>query len=1065
MDIIFLSAPIPLTKSYAKNADGSIEKSNYPNVANFTSHHERCADMKAFEVLLKKHAAKGHTLLKGTIAKPLVSESRKGSTDSNGHTEYIVFDLDGIPNLATVEQVLTALGITDVSYVVQYSASYKIENNDLRAHVFMQLTKPMAAPLLKQWLIGLNHSVDLLRNAMKLTKTANGLSWPLDITACQNDKLIYIAPPMLKGIKDPLGAKIPRIAYVQKKLNKLDINGAIPTTEVNRTKTDKRINELRVVAGLPERKFQLKMVGSNQVMVKPDSATVSEFKIDRGFVYFNLNGGDSWAYYHPENNPDFIFNFKGEPTYQTKELLPEYWEEITQQETKANSDGVIYLTLLDRKTSNYFRGTYDQKTDRLELFAAKNETQVRHFAKQHGIPLGDFIPEWDMVFEPLSKYRVDVASRKINVYEPTKYGKKKPRKITGVPPTIARTILHALGNDLPSYDHFLNWLACVFQYRTRTLTAWILHGVEGCLAGETKIAVRRGRRTGGKDREITIKQAYEKWSGTYKLGTGLGKTWDMSLPTFSKSVKDGMTVGYHEVYDIVEAGVKQLYKLTTETGRSIRVTDIHPFLCEDGSFIELRDLRPGRRVVVEGEHNAHVAKPKGRTKGRRTTYSIPHHPYAWQHIIGGKNYKRMHTARLVVEADMNCLSLNSFINILRTDAHTAALLNYLDPSMMVHHNDEDVTNDILDNLVVIDKLNHDQHHAREVGLGTINTKVETVVSIEIDKIEMTYDMTMKAPYQNYIANGFAVHNTGKGALMHRIIKPLLGEKQTAIREMGALNEKYNHWMQNVFVIFIDELEARALENEKGVAAKLRNWITDPTITIRAMNQGSFDVENNASFIMASNKPEPVVLTKGDRRHNVAAFQPAKLILTEKDLQSIDAELQDFHDYMMTRTADRALAQTIIQTADRDAMISISETSIDVAIGNVINGNMEFFVDQMPSNDAYKKNALSLNKVEDYKDALLAIIDRTDAKGGCNISRDELRIVFDYTVGNMPMTPNKFTSMLKHHRIHMTKVWIDSKAVQGIKTTWCDVKDLDKLRNVLAPVVKATPKLKSVGGKK
>ena len=267
MDIIFLSAPIPLTKSYAKNADSSIEKSNYPNVANFTSHHERCADMKAFEVLLKKHAAKGHTLLKGAIAKSLVSESRKGSTDSNGHTEYVVFDLDGIPNLATVEHVLTALGITDVSYVVQYSASYKIENNDLRAHVFMQLTKPMAAPLLKQWLIGLNHSVDLLRNAMKLTKTANGLSWPLDITACQNDKLIYIAPPMLKGIKDPLGAKIPRIAYVQKKLNKLDITSTIPTTEVNRTKTDKRVNELRVVAGLPERKFQLKMIGSNQVMI------------------------------------------------------------------------------------------------------------------------------------------------------------------------------------------------------------------------------------------------------------------------------------------------------------------------------------------------------------------------------------------------------------------------------------------------------------------------------------------------------------------------------------------------------------------------------------------------------------------------------------------------------------------------------------------------------------------------------------------------------------------------------------------------------------------------------
>lgn len=786
MDIVFLSASIPLTKTYAKKADGSIEKTNYPNVANFTSHHEQCSDMKAFEVLLKKHAAKGHTLLKGTIAKPLHAESRKGSTDSNGHTEYIVFDLDGIPNLATVEQVLTALGFSDISYVVQYSASYKIENNDLRAHVFMQLAKPMAAPLLKQWLIHLNHTVDLLRNAMKLTKTANSISWPLDITACQNDKLIYIAPPMLKGIKDPLGMKQPRIAYVQKKLNKLDITSTIPTTEINRTKTDKRINELRVVAGLPERKFTLKMVGSNQVMVKPDNATVSEVKTDRGFVYFNLNGGDSWAYYHPENNPDFIFNFKGEPTYQTKELLPEYWEEITQAETKANSDGVVYLTFLDRRTSGYYRGTYDQKTDQLELFAAKNETQVRHFAKQHGVPLGDFIPEWDLVFEPLSKYRVDIAARKINAYEPTKYGKKKPRKITGVPPTIARTILHALGNDLPSYDHFLNWLACVFQYRTRTLTAWILHGVEG---------------------------------------------------------------------------------------------------------------------------------------------------------------------------------------------------------------------------------------------------------------------------------------TGKGAMMHLIIKPLLGDNQVAIREMGELNDRYNHWLQNKFVVFIDELEARALENEKGVAARLRNWITEPTIAIRAMITGSYDVENNASFIMSSNKPEPVVLSRNDRRHNVAAFQPVRLILLEKDIKAIESELQDFHDYLMTRTADRALAQTVLQTADRDAMISISETSIDVAISNTLSGNIEFFIDQMPSNDAYKKNALSMNRVEDYKDALVAIIDRTDAKGGCNISRDELRIMFDYTVGNMPTTPNKFTSMLKHHRIHMTKVWIDSKAVQGIKVTWQDMKDMPKHREALVPVVKAPTKLKSVGGTK
>lgn len=793
MNIVFLAASIPLTKTYTKKADGSIEKSSYPNVTNFTSHEEPCPDMKTFEALLKKHSVLGHTLLKGQVARPLVNESRKGSTDSNAATDWIVFDVDGLPNVGTIDQFLIALNLADVSYVVQYSASYGIENKDLRAHVFMQLTKPMAAPLLKQWLMDLNHRIDMLRNAMSLTRTGNAISWALDITACQNDKLIYIAPPLLKGgLKDPM-TKSPRITHVPKRLGKLDITDKIPSTETNREKTHKRINELREQAGLPARKHTYKMVGSNQVLVKPDSATISDMKIDRGFVYFNLNGGDSWAYWHPENNPDFIFNFKGEPTYQTKELLPEYWEQLTQQTIKTSSTGLMYLTLLDKKTSTYYRGTYDAGQDVLDLNAAKNETQIRHFAKQYGVPLGDFIPEWDLVFDPHANpaARVDVPNRKINLYEPTIYGKAKPKKTTVVPPTIKKVIFHALGSDQAVYDHFMNWLACIFQYKTRTLTAWVLHGTEG---------------------------------------------------------------------------------------------------------------------------------------------------------------------------------------------------------------------------------------------------------------------------------------TGKGLLMNNIIRPLLGAKQTASKHMDELNEQYNHWMANCFVVFIDEIEAKALENERGAMAKLRNWITEATISVRAMYQGSVEVENHCNFIFASNMPEPVILKAQDRRHNIAVYQPQRLAMTQKELDKIESELQAFHDYMMTCKADKQLASTLIDTEDRRTMISISETSVDVAISRMLTGDIEFFIDQLPSDDGYKRNALKANRVEDYKEILLRLLDRIDpATGGCAISRDELRVIFDYTVGNMPDTPNKFTSMLKHHRIHMTKVWVDQRAVQGIKATWADTHRIDEFKDTINPPVKPAakgkPTLKAVGAKK
>src|SRR5690349_17017117 len=182
MNLVFLKASVPLTKTYTRRANGSIDKQPYPNAYEFTSLEETCGDMPAFAAALKKHAALGHTLLKGSIARPLIAESRKGSTDSNGMTDWIVLDLDGLPGISNVEQFLKAVGLDEVSYVVQYSASFGIENNDLRAHVFMQLAKPMAAPLLKQWLIDMNHRVDMLRNAMSLTKTGNSLSWPLDIT-------------------------------------------------------------------------------------------------------------------------------------------------------------------------------------------------------------------------------------------------------------------------------------------------------------------------------------------------------------------------------------------------------------------------------------------------------------------------------------------------------------------------------------------------------------------------------------------------------------------------------------------------------------------------------------------------------------------------------------------------------------------------------------------------------------------------------------------------------------------------------------------------------------------
>jgi hypothetical protein len=723
----------------------------------FTSYVDDVNTIQDFHSVMTRRASQGMCLIKGNIARDLIKESRAGATNTNDPTEWLVLDLDGLPGGVTVEALLTELGIKDTSYIVQYSASYGIADTQLRAHVMFMLERAHSAPALKQWLIQKNHEVPMLRNAMELTKTGNAIRWPLDISACQNDKLIYIAPPQLKGIKDPMKGQ-PRIQLVKKKFGKLVLPGVINTAEKNKQLTQARTNELREATGMEKRKFNYKVVGSTEIMLKPDQAVITEMKIDRGFVYFNLNGGDSWAYYHPENRPDYIYNFKGEPTYLTKELLPDYWAELTANAAKPNSQGIVFLAFCDKRTSTYWRGTYDQHNDVLDIYQAKNETQLRDFCKQHGVPIGDFVPEWELTFNPMDNVRVDLANRTINQFQPSVYMKTVAKKVRQCPPTIFKVMHNALGSDVDTTEHFVNWLAYILQYRDRTKTAWVLHGTQG---------------------------------------------------------------------------------------------------------------------------------------------------------------------------------------------------------------------------------------------------------------------------------------TGKGILTNNILRPLFGAHTTS-RRMEELAEKYNHFMMNSFLVFVDEVQLSALGNEAGIMAKVKNFITEEMVAVRMMHSTATEMRNFTNWIFMSNMTDPLVIPKNDRRFNVARYQPNALVISDQELELITKELQAFHDYLLGYPCDTERARTVIHSEDRDNMIAVSESSIDTIASALLEGRFEFFLDNLPTDTNYHKDPTLSVKVDNYINTLKALMSRTSDIGKCPIARDELKSLFDYLTDNVPKSPNKFTAMLKHHRIHTTRVWLHNKAVYGLNVDWQDV---------------------------
>ena len=79
------------------------------------------------------------------------------------------------------------------------------------------------------------------------------------------------------------------------------------------------------------------------------------------------------------------------------------------------------------------------------------------------------------------------------------------------------------------------------------------------------------------------------------------------------------------------------------------------------------------------------------------------------------------------------------------------------------------------------------------------------------------------------------------------------------------------------------------------------------------------------------------------------------------------------------------------------------------------------------------NALIQTKAQGYRDLIVDIVG--NLTGHDKLTRDELYTIFEYTVGNMPTSPNKLTSTLKHHRLHLKPVWKYSRSVRGIEVNW------------------------------
>lgn len=329
MELTFLAAAnrTRLAKTFQR-VNGGIQVTPYPMVKCFVSVGRRIRTLGQALPLLEAHAKAGHCLLKGSLTRRLLGEPRAGHTVREAPTDWFALDLDFEAGFESIDAFLDALGLGATTYILHHSSSAGLTAKPgLRAHVFLALAEPVAPSALKLWLRYQNLCVPGLRDQIRLCANGMTLRWPLDVTSAQNDKLIFIADPIARGVDDPLAGR--RFEFHERGAERLALSTEYLTPGGIQQKTDALVAALRAQAGHPVRSARYVALPSGpRLLANPEPAAVSGVRRARGFVYLNLNGGDSWGYYFPQTNPEILYSFKGEPPVRLADIAPNLYARL-----------------------------------------------------------------------------------------------------------------------------------------------------------------------------------------------------------------------------------------------------------------------------------------------------------------------------------------------------------------------------------------------------------------------------------------------------------------------------------------------------------------------------------------------------------------------------------------------------------------------------------------------------------------------------------------------------------------------------------------------------------------
>ena len=518
VDVTFLepSGTRRMAKTFSQNA-----VSSYPMVKTMTSNHfshdATAAGLVQRLQIIEEQALRGAVLLKGHLTRPIKDESRAGLADKDRLTDTLVLDIDGLViNGYTVPDRITKVDMAtlssdiiswlpddfaQVSYICHASSSMGMKGNKVSMHLEFLLSEPISPQYQKTVLEHLNLTVPELRDSITLTPSGGALSPPLDVTMAQNSRLIYIAPPLfIAPAVDPIDADA-RVILIQKTNHALNVSALADHTslEKHRVTFNKLIKDKRKLLGLPSKTEKTQRVNLDGVMLEvvtnPDQVMMEVVSDDGDFLRYNINHGDSAAYYVRKASPTIVYNFKGEKPFLLEPSNPELFQELmitTNSSTDPSMVSVKRPFAFRDVLSDTFHAGF-RVGPNLESLQSIGPSNIKDFFSFHGAVKPEVVPQLYYHFSPNDPRQFDLSNQFVNKYhmpeiisDPVPIPEQYQAAVMGegallseLCPTIYTIMHHICGSDIQTFEFFLNWFVSAVQTKDKLGTTWVFHGVQG----------------------------------------------------------------------------------------------------------------------------------------------------------------------------------------------------------------------------------------------------------------------------------------------------------------------------------------------------------------------------------------------------------------------------------------------------------------------------------------------------------------------------------------------------------------------------------------------------------